>query len=86
MSPDDTTVAVPLHASLTVPVGEHVEAGDVIAVTDTDPIDEMSERELLVYIAKNVREAVTLIEQGVGALGPLLDNPKLKLGMKMFGL
>lgn len=76
MSPDDVNLSDADVRDLAILNGD----------MEPDPLDVMSERELLVYIAKNVREAVTLIEQGVGALGPILDNPKLKLGMKMFGL
>ena len=50
-----------------------------VAVVDetVDPIESMTDRELLEYIAKTNREAVRLISEGVSALGPLLDNPKL---------
>ncbi|QOI67167.1 hypothetical protein SEA_MUFFINTHECAT_23 [Microbacterium phage MuffinTheCat] len=51
--------------------------------TVTDALEALSDRELALYTARNIAEAVKLIQSAVETLGPLLDSPKFKLLTKI---
>ena len=52
---------------------------------ETPDFESMTDRELLLSMAKDSYAVKQLIANAVEQMGPLLASPKLRLAMKMFG-
>lgn len=60
------------------------ETAELVIAELVPNFDELTDRELLLSMARDIYATKLLIAEAVGAMGPLLNDPKLKLMLKMF--